>query len=63
MTMTTGRFISQREALITKLESLVQSLPCSTLHPSDTQYETLGNLTDTQTVTLNVGNWVGLAPW
>jgi hypothetical protein len=45
MTMTTGRFISHLEALITKLESLVQSLPCSSLHPSDTQYETLGNLT------------------
>lgn len=42
---TTGKFISQLEALINKLESLVQSLPCSSLHPSDTQYETLGNLT------------------
>lgn len=42
--MTTGRFISQLEASIKKLESLVQSLQCSTFHPSKKQYDTLADL-------------------
>jgi hypothetical protein len=44
MTMTTGKFISQLEALIKKLELLVQSLQCSTFHPSQKQYQTLADL-------------------
>jgi hypothetical protein len=42
--MTTSKFISQLEALIKKLESLVQSLQCSTFHPSKEQYLTLAEL-------------------
>jgi hypothetical protein len=43
MTMTTGKFITQLEASIKRLESLVQSLQNSSFHPSKTQYQ---NLTD-----------------
>jgi hypothetical protein len=42
--MTTGKFISQLEALIKKLESLVQSLRCSSFHPSKDQYQTFQGL-------------------
>jgi hypothetical protein len=42
--MTTGKFISQLDAFIKKLESLVQSLQGSSFHPSKDQYQTLEGL-------------------
>jgi hypothetical protein len=42
--MTTGKFISQLEALIKKLESSVQSLRCSSFHPSKDQYQAFQGL-------------------
>jgi hypothetical protein len=42
--MTTSKFISRLEALIKKLELLVQSLQCSSFHPSKTQYGALADL-------------------
>lgn len=42
--MTTGKFISQLDAFIKKLESLVQSLQGSSFHPSKDQYQILRSL-------------------
>jgi len=42
--MTTGKSISQLEALIKKLESFVQRLQCSGFHPSKDQYEAFKGL-------------------
>ncbi|KAH8653945.1 hypothetical protein BGZ60DRAFT_435794 [Tricladium varicosporioides] len=44
MTITTSKFISQLEASVKKIESLVQSLQCSSFHPSQKQYQTLTDL-------------------
>jgi len=42
--MTTAEFIEQLTAQISKLESLVRSLPNSSFHPSKDQYQILGVL-------------------
>ena len=44
MTVTTGKFISQLATTVTKLESLIQSIQCSSFHPSKQQYQTLTDL-------------------
>jgi hypothetical protein len=44
MTMTTSRFITQLEASIKRLESLVQTLQSCSFHPSNTQYQDLADL-------------------
>jgi hypothetical protein len=44
MTITTGKFILQLATTVTKLESLVQSIQCSSFHPSKEQYQTLTDL-------------------